>query len=145
MSGPGGIVLAIEWIMTIGSCEDSVLTTVDKPGYVEIIWAKSSLNDDVSPEVWIVLDSADCDRLHLPEITSNGKGGFKANLREKRGVGFFSSTITDLFYPKKNKQKEGNARQKGLPRNCELQNTSWRTKKYGQVISLNVVFGVSQF
>ena len=46
---------------------------------------------------------------------------------------------------KKNKQKEGNARKKGLPRNCELQNTSWRTKKYGQVISPNVVFGVSQF
>ena len=48
------------------------------------------------------------------------------------------------FNQKKNKQKEGNARQKGLPRNCELQNTSRRTKKYGKVISSNVLFGVSQ-
>ena len=32
---------------------------------------------------------------------------------------------------------------KGLPGNCELQNTSWRTKKYGQEISPNGVFGVS--
>ena len=35
------------------------------------------------------------------------------------------------FNQKTNKQKEGNARQKGLPRNCELQNTSWLTKNYG--------------
>ena len=85
------------------------------------------------------------DHLRLPKVTSSGKGGFKANLRERQGVGLCSSMITDLFYLKTNKQKEGNARKKGLPRNCELQNTSWRTKKYVPVISPNVVFGVSQF
>ena len=107
------MVSSIEWIMTKGSCEYSVLTIVDEPGCVETIWAKSGLNDDVSPEVRIVLYLADCDRLHLPEVTSDGKGGFKANLRERRGVQLCSSMITNLFYPKINKQKEGNARQKG--------------------------------
>ena len=127
-SGPGGMVLATEWIVTTGNCEGSVSTTVNEPRCVETIWANSGLKDDVSPKVRIVLDSADRDHLRLPKVTSSGKGGFKANLHEWSGVGLCSSTITDLFYPKK---KEGNARQKGLPRNCELQNTSWRTKKYG--------------
>ena len=125
MSGPGGMVSAIEWIVTTGSYEDVVSTIVDEPGCVETISTNSGLNDDVSLEVQIVLDSADRDHLHLPEITSSNKGGFKANLRERWGVGLCFSMITYLFYPKKNKQKEGNARQKGLPRNCELQNTSW--------------------
>ena len=48
-------------------------------------------------KVQIVLDSTDRDLLRLPEITYGGKGGFKANLRERRGIGFFSSTIIDLF------------------------------------------------
>ena len=95
------MVLVIVWIVTTGSCEDSVSTIVDKLGCVETIWANSSLKDDVSPEVQIVLDSTDRDRLHLLEVTSSGKGGFKANLHEWRGIGVFSSTITDLFYPKK--------------------------------------------
>ena len=80
MSGPGGMVSAIEWIVTTGSCEDSVSTTVDEPGCVEKIWANSGLKDDVSPEVQIVLDLEDRDRLRLPEVTSSGKGGFKANI-----------------------------------------------------------------
>ena len=142
--GSGGTVSQIGWIVTTSSCEHSVLTTVNEPGCVEKIWANSGLKDDVSPKVQIVLDSADRDRLRLPEVTSSGKGGFKGNLHERRGIRLCSSTITDLFYSKTNKQKEGNARQKGLPRNCELQNTSWRTKKYGQVISPNAFFGVSQ-
>ena len=139
------MVSAIEWIVTTGSCEDSVSTIVDEPRCVETIGASSGLNDYVSPKVQIVLDSTDRDLLRPPEINFGGKGGFKANLHERRGLGLCSSTITNLFYPKTNKQKEGNARKKGLPGNCELQNTSWRTKKYGQVIFLNVVFGVSQF
>ena len=94
------MVSAIEWIVTTGSYEESISTTVNKPRCVETIWANSGLNDDVSLEVQIVLDSADRDRLRLPEVTSEGKGGFKDNLRERQGVGFCSSTITDLFYQK---------------------------------------------
>ena len=119
--GPRGMVSLIGSIVTMDSFEDSVLTIVDEPVCVEKTSANSGLwENDVSPEVRIVLDSADRDRLRLPEVTSGGKGGFKANLHEKRGVGLFSFTITDLFYPKTNKKREGNARQKGLPRNCEL-------------------------
>ena len=84
--------------MTTGCCENSVSTTVDEPGCVETTWANSGLlENDVSLEVRIVLDSEDRDHLHLPEVTSGGKGGFKANLRKRQGKGFFSSTITDLF------------------------------------------------
>ena len=57
------------------------------------------------PEVRIVLDSGDRDRLRLPEVTSGCKGGFIANLCDRRGVGLCSSTIIDLFYPKTNKKK----------------------------------------
>ena len=91
------MVSAIEWIVTTGSCEDSISTIVDELGCVETIWANFDLKYDVSPEVRIVLDLEDCDHLHLPEVTSSGKGGFTANLSEWRGIGFFSSTITDLF------------------------------------------------
>ena len=55
------------------------------------------MEDDVSLEVRIVLDSADCDCLRLLEVNFGGKGGFKANIREQRGKGFFSSTMIDLF------------------------------------------------
>ena len=41
------------------------------------------MKDDVSPEVLIVHDSADRDLLHLPKVTFGGKGGFKANIRER--------------------------------------------------------------
>ena len=95
MSGPGGMVSAIEWIVTMGSCEDFVFTTVNEPRCVETIWANSGLKYDVSPEVQVVLDSTDRDHLHLPEVTFGGKGGFKANLHKRRGIGFFSSTIID--------------------------------------------------
>ena len=91
------MVSAIEWIVTKGNYEDSVSTTVNEPGCVETIWANYGLKDDVSPEVWIVLDSADRDRLRLPELTFGGKYGFNASLREWRGELFFSSMITDLF------------------------------------------------
>ena len=62
---------------------------------MEKISANSRLKYDVSPEVKIVLDSSDHNHLHLLEVTSSGKGGFKANLRERRGVGLCSSTIAD--------------------------------------------------
>ena len=91
------MVSAIECIVTTGSYEDSVSTTINEPGCVETIWAKFGLKDDVFPEVRIVLDLADRDRFHLPEVTSSGKGGFNASLRERWGKGFCSSTITDLF------------------------------------------------
>ena len=92
------MVLAIDWIVTMGSCEDFVSTTVDEPVCVETTWANFGLlKDDVSPEVRIVLDSVDRDRLRLPEVNSGGKGGFKDNLCERWGKGFCSSTITDLF------------------------------------------------
>ena len=97
MSGPRGMVLAIEWIVTTGSCEVSISTIIDEPRCVEKIWANSGLKYDVSLEVQIVPYSKNHDRLHLPEVTSGGKGGFKANLREQWGIGFFSSTITNLF------------------------------------------------
>ena len=88
----------IGWIMTTSSYEDSVSTTVGKPGFLETTCAKSIIwEDDASPEVLMVLVSVDCDRLCLPEVTSSGKGSFKANLRKRRGIGIFYSTITDLF------------------------------------------------
>ena len=115
------MVSVTEWIMNMDNYEGSVSTTVNELGCVEITWANSSLwENDVSPEVRIVLDSENRDRLRLPEVNSGNKDGFKANLRERRGgrIVFFHDYWCILS--KKNKQKEGNARQKGLPRNCEL-------------------------
>ena len=104
--GSGGMVSTIEWIVTTSSCEDSILTTVNEPRCVEIVWANSGLKYDVFLEVRIVLDSANRDHLRLPEITFGGKGGFKFNLRERQGIGFFSSMINDLFWPKINNQNK---------------------------------------
>ena len=92
------MVSLIGWIVTRASYEDSVLTTVYELGFVETTCANSSIQEnDISPEVQILLDSTDHDRLCLPEVTSGGKDGFKDNLRERRGKGFCSSMITDLF------------------------------------------------
>ena len=77
------MVSLIRWIVTKGSCEDSVSTTVDEPGCVETTCENSCLWENyVSPEVRAVLHSADFDRLRRPEVTSGSKGGFNANLRE---------------------------------------------------------------
>ena len=55
MSGSGGMVSLIGWIVTMGSCEDSISTTVDKPGFVEKTCVDSGIWEyDASPEVLIV-------------------------------------------------------------------------------------------
>ena len=88
--------------MTTSSYEDFVSTIVDKPGFVETTCADSGIwEDDASPEVLMVLVSVERCRLHRPEEASGGKGGFNASLRKRRGNGFSSSTITDLFYDQK--------------------------------------------
>ena len=70
----------------MGSCEDFVLTTVDEPGCVQTTLPNSGLwEDDVSPEVLVVLDLVECCRLCRLGVTSGGKGGFNANIRERWG------------------------------------------------------------
>ena len=54
------MVSQIGWIVTTSSYEDSVSTTVDKPGFVETTCANSSIwEDDASLEVLIVLVSVE--------------------------------------------------------------------------------------
>ena len=74
------MVSQIGWIVTIGSYEDSISTTVEKPGFVETTCANSGIwEDDASPKVLMALVLVErC-------------------LRERRGKGFCSSMITNLF------------------------------------------------
>ena len=98
MLGSGGMVSQIGWILTMGSYEDSVSTTIDKPKFVETTCANSGIWEyDASPEVLVVLVLVEWRRLHQPGLTSGGKDGFNANLRERRGKGFFYSMMIDLF------------------------------------------------
>ena len=53
----------------------------------------------------MLLVSVELRRLCQPEGAFRGKGGFNASLRERWGKGFSSSTMTDLFYDQKNKNK----------------------------------------
>ena len=86
----------------MGSYEDSISTTLYKPGFVETTCADSGIwEDDASLEVLMVLVSIERCHLHHLEVTSSGKGGFNASLRERRGKGFSSSTMNDLFYDQK--------------------------------------------
>ena len=80
--------------MTTGSCKDSILTTVDEPKFIETTRNDSSIcEDDVAPEVLIVLVSVERCHLRRPEVTSGGKGGFNDILQERRGKGCSSSTM----------------------------------------------------
>ena len=96
------MVSLIGWIVTTGSCEDSVSKIVDEPGCVETTCAYSSIwEDDASPYVLTVLVSVERCRLHRQEVTFGGKCGFNASLREQRGKGLYSSKMIDLFYDQK--------------------------------------------
>ena len=77
------MVSLIGWIMTTGSCEYSVSTTIDELGFVETNQDDSGIcEDDVTPEVLIVLVSVELCRLRRPEMASSDKGGLSAILLE---------------------------------------------------------------
>ena len=78
------MVSLIGWIVTIGSCEDYVLTIVDEPGFVETTRDESGIcDDDVAPEVLILLVLVERYRLCRPKMASGGKGGLSAILHER--------------------------------------------------------------
>ena len=80
------MVSIIGWIMTTGSFEDSISTIVDEQGFVETTCVESGIcEDDVTPEVLIVLVSVERCLRHRPEVAYSGKGGFNSSLRERRG------------------------------------------------------------
>ena len=77
------MVSLIGWIVTMGSYEDFVSTTVHEPGFFETIRDDSHIcEDDVAPEVLIVLFSVEKCHLRRTGVNSGGKGGFNANLCE---------------------------------------------------------------
>lgn len=88
--------------MSSGNYDIFVSTVVDKPGSVEAT-RDSVLKGsyvyvilyDVGPRVPEVPDSVGCARLRLLGVASGGKGGLSAILCERRGKGFYSSTMTD--------------------------------------------------
>ena len=88
--------------MTTGSFEDSISTTVDELVFVETTCVNSGIwEDDASPEVLMVLVLVERCRLRHTEVAFGGKGGFNASLHERRGKGFYSSTMTYLFHDQK--------------------------------------------
>ena len=98
------------------------------------------------PEVQIVLDLADHDRLHLPKVTFRGNGCFKANLCKQLGIGLCSSMITDLFYPKTNKQNKRVMLGKRIYQetvNCRI--PPGEPGSTGRKSPPNDVFGVSKY
>ena len=93
------MVSLIGWIMTTGSCENSVSTTVDEPGFVETTCVDSGIcEDDVAPEILIVLVLVERCLLRRPEVAFGGKDGFSVVLCERWEKGCYYSTLTNLFY-----------------------------------------------
>ena len=90
------MVSLIGWIVTTGSCEDSVSKIIDELGLVETTPNNLGIcEDDVTPKVQIVLVSVERCRLSRPEMDSCGKAGLIVILRERWGNGCSSSMITD--------------------------------------------------
>ena len=90
------MVSLIGWIVTTSSSEDFVSTTLDEPSFVETTCANSGIcEDDVAPEVLVLLVLVERCFLHLPEMASGGKGGLSYILYKIWGKGCSSSMIID--------------------------------------------------
>lgn len=99
-------------LVSLGNCGDStsvtdVRVTVGVTGVTIFTNIGVSGHSDEEPEACEVLDQVKWDLFNHIGVASAGKGGLLATLYERQGKGWFSSTIVDWFYYKKEINKRG--------------------------------------